>query len=61
MHAGHIHLKILSLSCLRMQELKQPSVLDTMTMWYISILGSTAKAAIPVAPQLRDSIISQSR
>ena len=44
-----------------MQEQKQPGVLDTLAVWYISLLASTAKAAIPVAPHLRDVIIAQSR
>ena len=44
-----------------MQEQNQPGVLDTLAVWYISLLASTAKAAIPVAPHLRDVIIAQSR
>jgi hypothetical protein len=43
------------------QEQKQPTVLDTMAMWYISLLASTAKAAFPVAPHLRHTLINQSR
>ena len=38
----------------------QPSVLDTMTIWYLGIIGSTAKVAMPIAPQLRNLILSQS-
>jgi hypothetical protein len=38
----------------------QPSVLDTMAVWYLSIIGSTAKVAMPMAPQLRNIILSQS-
>jgi hypothetical protein len=45
----------------KMQEQKQPTVLDTLAVWYISLLASTAKAAIPVAPHLRDVIIAQSK
>lgn len=54
------HVSIYTVTC-RMQEQKQPSVLDTLAVWYISLLASTAKAAIPVAPHLRDVIIAQSR
>lgn len=43
-----------------MREL-QPSVLDTMAIWYLSIIGSTAKVAMPVAPQLRNLILTQSK
>ena len=30
-------------------------------MWYLSVLASTAQAALPIAPGLRDSIISHTR
>ncbi len=39
----------------------EPTVLDTLAVWYLSILASTAQAAMPVAPQLRDTILSQSK
>ena len=45
----------------RVQEQKQPSVLDTMAVWYINLLAATAKAAIPVAPHLKDALKAHSR
>jgi len=38
-----------------------PTVLDTMVIWYLNIMASTAQAAMPVAPQLRETIITQSK
>ncbi|CAI8006132.1 Zinc finger ZZ-type and EF-hand domain-containing protein 1 [Geodia barretti] len=43
------------------EEHKKPSVLDTMATWYINLLASTAQAAFPVAPQLRQTLMSHSR
>ena len=31
--------------------------MDATAMWYLSVLAATAQAALPVAPELRDSII----
>ncbi len=39
----------------------EPTVLDTMAVWYLSIVASTAQAAMPVAPHLRDMILKQSK
>ena len=43
------------------EDMKQPTVLDTVVMWYIKLLASTAEAALPVAPQLKRSLIAHSR
>ncbi|XP_077980047.1 zinc finger ZZ-type and EF-hand domain-containing protein 1-like [Glandiceps talaboti] len=37
------------------------SVCDASAVWYLSVLASTATAAIPMAPQLRTSIIEHTR
>ena len=47
--------------CVRVQERHEPRVLDTMAVWFISLLASTAQAALPSAPHLRNTIISHSR
>ena len=36
-------------------------MLDTISIWYLGIVASTAKAAMPVAPHLREMILSQSK
>nr|XP_047143287.1 zinc finger ZZ-type and EF-hand domain-containing protein 1 [Hydra vulgaris] len=40
---------------------KGVSVMDATAMWYLSVLASTAQAALPIAPHLRESIISHTR
>ena len=43
-----------------MQEVN-PTVMDTMAIWYLGIIGSTARVAMPIAPQLRQLILNQSK
>ena len=35
--------------------------MDTMAIWYLNIVACTAKAAIPLSPALRDTILQQSK
>jgi hypothetical protein len=37
------------------------SVMDATAMWYLSIISSTAQAALPIAPQLRATLIQHSK
>ncbi|XP_064406559.1 zinc finger ZZ-type and EF-hand domain-containing protein 1-like isoform X2 [Halichondria panicea] len=39
----------------------EPSLMDTMAIWYLNIVACTAKAAIPLSPALRDTILQQSK
>ena len=40
---------------------KGMSVSDASAVWYLAVLGATANAAIPFAPQLRDTILHHTR
>lgn len=37
------------------------SVGDASAVWYLSILGATAQAALPLAPHLRDTLLAVTR
>lgn len=40
---------------------KGVTVIDATAMWYFSVLASTAQAALPIAPGLRDAIIDHTK
>lgn len=37
------------------------SVSDASAVWFLSILGATASAAMPMAPHLRDIILTHTK
>jgi len=37
------------------------SVSDASAVWFLSILGATASAAMPMAPHLRDIILAHTK
>lgn len=39
----------------------QPTVLDSMVIWNLNLMTATAQAAMPVAPQLRTTLLNQTR
>ena len=39
----------------------QPTVLDSMVIWYLNLMTATAQAAMPLAPQLRITLLNQTR
>ena len=43
------------------QEEKMPTVQDTIVVWYMKLLASTAQAAVPGTPALRSTLIAHSR
>lgn len=45
----------------RLNREAEVSVLDTMSIWFLQLVASTARAAMPTSPHLRDTIIAQSR
>lgn len=47
--------------CFRVLKSKGMSVGDAAAVWFLSVLGSTASAAMPIAPHLRDLILSHTR
>ena len=53
-----MHLQILLCST---RKERGSNVLDTMTMWYLSLLASTMQVAISVSPSLSTSLLAQSR
>ena len=54
-------LSFLRLSPRRLTKESEPTVLDTLAVWYLNIIASTAKAAMPIAPHLRSTILAQSK
>ena len=47
--------------CFRVLKSKGMSVGDASAVWFLSVLGATATAAMPMAPHLRDVILSHTR
>lgn len=47
--------------CFRVLKSKGMSVGDASAVWFLSVLGATATAAMPMAPHLRDLILSHTR
>ena len=47
--------------CLSYVKEPQPSVLDSMVIWNLNLMTATAQAAMPVAPQLRTTLLNQTR
>ncbi|XP_065066167.1 zinc finger ZZ-type and EF-hand domain-containing protein 1-like isoform X1 [Rhopilema esculentum] len=45
----------------RVVKSKGVTVVDATAMWYLSVLASTAQAALPIAPGLRDAIIGHTK
>ena len=43
------------------KEEDQPTVLDGLVMWYLGLISSVSKAAMPIAPTLRDTLLTQSK
>ena len=39
----------------------QPTILDGLVMWYLGLISSVSKAAMPIAPTLRDTLLTQSK
>ena len=58
-----VFLSSLSLSLVYLSYVKepQPSVLDSMVIWNLNLMTATAQAAMPVAPQLRTTLLNQTR
>lgn len=48
-------------SYFRVLKSKGMSVSDASAVWFLSVLGATASAAMPMAPHLRDVILSHTR
>ena len=40
---------------------KKVTIVDATATWYLSVLASTAQAALPIAPGLRDAILSHTK
>ena len=47
--------------CSRVLKSKGMSVSDASAVWFLSILGATASAAMPMAPHLRDIILAHTK
>ncbi|CAH1794732.1 unnamed protein product [Owenia fusiformis] len=62
-HSDGCDCRIHGLKTLGYRIIKDPgvSVLDASAVWYLQVLASTATAYIPVAPQLRHSILQHTR
>lgn len=45
----------------RVLKTKGMSVSDASAVWYLSILGATAQATLPLAPHLRDTLLAITR
>ena len=48
-------------SYFRVLKSKGMSVSDASAVWFLSVLGATASATMPMAPHLRDVILSHTR
>ena len=46
---------------LRVLKSKGMSVGDASAVWFLSVLGATASAAMPLSPHLRDLILTQTK
>ena len=53
-----IHLLYPSLSY---KQEPEPTVLDTLASWYLSLISSLVKSVLPQTPMLRDTILQQSK